>query len=281
MRLFTARSDISYDCYGYGQRIIRRIFAVSALTGFFLWQLVCFQAQAAAASNTSPEKAFYRANMHYEAGDYDEAIKDNRSIIAGGLKSGNIYYNLGNCFFKKGETGRAILNYERALRFNPRDSDLLSNHSYVKTFMKRQDPPREKATVLRWLDRAFGYLTLKQAIMLIFLIYYFLISYVIVAKVFKRYAFFSTPAIILLLAVLAIMIVPTFRKIRDVERGAIVVSKITDTRFEPLENEAVYFPLYEGMKVDVLRSREEWHKVKRPDGKIGWVPARDIEIIGI
>jgi hypothetical protein len=81
---------------------------------------------------------------------------------------------------------------------------------------------------------------------------------------------FTLAAIFFLLAVM--MVVPGYFKYRNNVHGAIILAKLTDARYEPVEKSNSHFPLYEGNKVFVLRQSDGWLKVKRPDGKIGWVP---------
>ena len=256
-----------------------RIFLlILILFGKFLTSQLSYAQEEAA---ITPERAFYRANLFYEAGDYAEAIKKDESILESGFRSGNLYYNLGNAYFKNGELGKAILNYERARRFMPRDSALLSNYRYAKSLMKRPDPPGKRFLVFKWLDRGMDYLTLKQSIVLGFILYYCIIVYVIITKIFKRYVQYSTLITYVLCILLALVAIPTVRKIKDLERGAIITAKIIDARFEPLDDAAVHFPIYEGMKVYILRTKGAWCKIKRPDGKIGWLPKSALEIIGV
>lgn len=229
----------------------------------------------------TPERDFYRANLYYEAGNYAGAIEKEVSILDKGLKSGNLYYNLGNAYFKNGELGKAILNYERARRLMPRDSDLLSNYRHAKSLMKRPDPPSKRFILFKWLDMGMDYLTLKQSMVVSFMLYYFLVVYIIITKVFKRYARYSTLISYVLCILLVLVVIPTAQKIKDLNQGAIVTAKIIDARFEPLQDAAVHFPIYEGMKVYVLRTKGDWCKVKRPDGKIGWLPKNALGIIGI
>jgi tetratricopeptide (TPR) repeat protein len=229
----------------------------------------------------NPESVFRRANSYYDAGDYDMAISEDMSILRRGLKNGNLYYNLGNFYFKNGELGKAVVNYERAMRFMPRDSDLLSNLEFAKSLMKQPDPPGKRARVLRMLDAASRYLTLKEIILLILFCWYLLITVFIVTKVFKRFVNYSTIILVLLCSALALLIVPLPHRIADYERGTVAIDPITDVRFEPFDDADVNFPLYEGMKVRILRRDDNWLKIKRPDGKIGWIPKEKVELIGM
>lgn len=228
-----------------------------------------------------PDEAFTLANTLYEKGEYKKAVAEDESILAEGFKSGNLYYNLGNAYFKGGDLGRAVLNYERALRLMPRDSDLVSNYRLAKSLVKQKNPSEKRMIVLKWLDRGMEYITLRQAIIMATFLYFILVIYIIVTRVFKKYKSFSIPIIILILLLFITVLVPLAKKLEDFETGGVVVAKITDARFEPEKDAMVHFPLYEGMKVYITRRKGDWYKVSRPDGKLGWVDRSEVSLIGM
>ena len=55
------------------------------------------------------------ATKMYQEGDYQKAIDLYNEMLSDDMESATVYYNLGNCYYKQGETAKAILNYERAL----------------------------------------------------------------------------------------------------------------------------------------------------------------------
>ena len=104
----------------------------SALCCFVLAFIIFSQVHAQNERESDTGYIFYKANALYEEGKYDEAIEVYTGLIDQGLESGNLYYNIGNCYFKKGELGKAIVNYERANKLIPDDSDLKSNHDFAR-----------------------------------------------------------------------------------------------------------------------------------------------------
>ena len=94
-----------------------------------------------ATNDTAADKLFYQANAAYKESKYDRAIENYEKLIKSGLESPNLYYNLGNSYFKKGEAGKAIVNYERAKRFIPNDSDLKSNYDYAHSSLNLERKP--------------------------------------------------------------------------------------------------------------------------------------------
>ena len=79
-----------------------------------------------------PQQVFYTANTFYAGRDYSKALEAYQSILNAGLENGVLYYNMGNCYFKMGKLGYAILYYDKARKMFPRDSDLVSNLAYAK-----------------------------------------------------------------------------------------------------------------------------------------------------
>jgi tetratricopeptide (TPR) repeat protein len=226
-------------------------------------------------------KVFNAANTYYESGDYDKAISTNESILAAGYRGGSLYYNLGNCYLKKGRIGRAVLNYERAKRFIPQDSALLSNLRYAKSLMKQADPNRTGPIIVKNLDSIFDLVTLKGAVW-IFNMFYFLFSSIIILSFFiRRYKFLARGAAFLMLCSALTLIIPLRDKIDYLDKEGIVMASIADAKFEPSKDAAANFPLYEGMKVYILKSMEENYKVKRLDGKIGWIEKDKVERVNI
>ena len=94
--------------------------------GLFLLTL-CLMSTAGPVWAQSPEQSFDQANLLYQQNKFGEARDAYEAIVHEGFVSGELYYNLGNAYYKTGDLGKAILNFERALRFMPNDDDLKHN----------------------------------------------------------------------------------------------------------------------------------------------------------
>jgi tetratricopeptide (TPR) repeat protein len=242
--------------------------------GLFLWlALVLSGAGSSRAQTTevrSVEQVFGQANAAYKEGRYDAAIEDDKKIIATGFESGNLYYNLGNSYFKKGEMGQAVLNYERALGLIPHDSDARSNYGYVLSSMGLS-PALFGNRFERLAQRLFEGLAM-DALTVFLSVSYILIVLVLIGFLYIP-GFKKTGRIILVvLAVLLVLsAVSLNRRIRLFRHGAIVITKEAKAQFEPVEGATTYFKLAEGQKVETIEESGNWFKVRRPDGKTGWV----------
>ena len=74
-----------------------------------------------------PATEFQKANNLYQKNSFDSAAKIYEKIISEEYFSVEVYFNLGNCYYKMNKTAKAILNYERALKLKPNDEDILFN----------------------------------------------------------------------------------------------------------------------------------------------------------
>src|SRR5205823_2389862 len=74
-----------------------------------------------------PAAQFAKANQEYAAGDFKAAIADYEELVRFGQDTPNVFYNLGNAYFRKNNFGHAILNYERALALEPHHPEAEAN----------------------------------------------------------------------------------------------------------------------------------------------------------
>jgi len=70
---------------------------------------------------------FTKANQEFAQGHFKEAISGYEALIRSGQWSANVFYDLGNAYFRTGDFGRAILNYERALALEQHHPEATAN----------------------------------------------------------------------------------------------------------------------------------------------------------
>ena len=238
----------------------------------FAFALFC---SAGFAEEQNPGAIFKSAASFYEKGEYDKAIKEYGKLAERGLESGNLYYNIGNCYFKKGKLGMAILNYERAKRLMPRDSDLASNYEYARSLVKGQSGIRAPF-YKRMMNRFAGQFTLNGLTVFLSGVYILIVSALIASIFFASLRRYLVVLILPLLIIAVASAVCLTDKIRFLDKSAVVISDKTDARFAPFRSATTYFTLYEGMEAEVIAGKEEWRKIRRADGKTGWVKSEDL-----
>jgi tetratricopeptide (TPR) repeat protein len=232
-----------------------------------------------AAGGASLQTLFFRGNELYGAERYAEAAGEYEKILTAGSESGHLHFNLGNAYFKAGDTGRAILEYERARRLMPRDPDLRANLGYARTLAGEGE---EAALYERLFFPLAARLGGDEILLAASAAYSALMLLLVVSRLFsaaQRAARGGAAAAGLALAVLVSS--GAFRLAEvDLPTYAVVVAKQGATvRFEPSTTGTIYFEAGPGSVLRVLVKRDAWVQVARGDGRRGWVELAALEEI--
>jgi tetratricopeptide (TPR) repeat protein len=216
--------------------------------------------------------AFREGNTFYKNGQYDSAIERYASILGSGLESAAIYYNIGNCCFKKGEWGRAVLYYERAMRLCPRDPEIKFNRRLALSKTSREELKTSGPALHRASRYIFSRVTVDEAtvaLMVLYLIGLFLVAWVLARPDRSLGARLGIGFAVLIFLFGNLFL---YDKIKSLGRDGIILAKTVAAKFEPSEDATTYFDLVEGASVTTLGSKDDWVKIQRDDGKAGWIP---------
>lgn len=243
---------------------------------FFLPCILTSRAEDLSAARSS----FYQGNANYSKGDFPAAIANYEKVLKAGFESGALYYNIGNAYFKNGSLGKAILNYLRAERLKPNDSDVKSNLAYAQSLLKvktAEPPPR-------WFLRPFWFIADSfslDALTLINLLWYMMLSAGLVTAILVKKRRLYIYLSISLSLVLAVFSFAFFLKLDRIvlQKEAVVVIESAEAKFEPFEGGTTFFSLSEGEVVFIITQEETWVRVRRLDGKQGWLKKTEIELL--
>ena len=251
----------------------RLLFCFVALIAVF------FSADSAFCAENNVNQIFKSANSFYQEAKYDQAILEYEKVINQGLESGNLYYNLANCYFKEGELGKAVLNYERAKTLMPADSDLKSNYDYARSLLNLGSNEFYGKHWVRSLDRLFSAWDINSLTISLSLLWAIVFLALILGLFFEKVKR-ASKVILPLTAVLFLALFISFnRKITYLNNSAVVISQEAQSRFEPLESATTYFTLGQGSLVEVIETTPSWAKIRRPDGKIGWINQSSLSLV--
>lgn len=252
---------------------------MTIITIFLLWICSVQTSHAGPDGPQAPEVIFSKASLYYEATQYDEAIHQYRLLLQQGLESGPLFYNLGNCYLKKGQLGKALLNYERAKRLIPSDADLIANHQYARSFIKGSS----SGDALAWHDKVFEGLSgrfspdgLTISLSVIYTLFMLMLTIRIYSTRMRRY---SSGVIVILFVLFILSSLSLYRKVSVIGKEAIAMTDEVDVKLQPFEKAPLHFTLYEGTKVWILRTEGDWVKILTLNKKAGWVKASHIEVI--
>ena len=245
--------------------------------GVLLVVLCAGRAVAAESATVSPQTTFFHANALYKDGQY-AAAAEYEQLLHAGLRSGNLYFNLGNAYFKAEQRGKAILNYERARRLIPTDPDLDANLSYVQSLTGAG-----ACFPAVWQRLAFPLAHRMATDRLVWLVSVLSTGCFLCLSVHRLWlrrprwlVYLAVAWGAVLLVALASLGEQAFAG--DWTRQAVVIaSGETPVRFEPATNGTVHFVLKEGSLVRIMDTREGWLQVARCDGRRGWVEKTVVE----
>jgi tetratricopeptide (TPR) repeat protein len=226
---------------------------------------------------------FASANELYKKGKYSEAISGYLDISNDGYKSAELYYNIGNSYFKMEKVPDAILFYERAKKLAPDDEDINFNLKIANLKIVDKINTVPKIFFMEWYENLHSTFSSSSwstlSIIFIWLTFIFLSGYFLIWNIgMRKISFFSASAS-LIIAIACIFFAFEQSGIELSKNSAIVLSPSVYIKSSPDKTSTDLFILHEGTKVTILDQVGDWKKIKIADGNVGWLPIKTIEII--
>jgi len=227
---------------------------------------------------------FVTANERYNAGDFSLAIEKYHKILISGNHSSDLYFNLGNAYYKVDSLASAIYYYEKGLKFYPNNADLIQNLQYLNNLIINNIEPINVDVLSNKANYISNYFSLYYWSILciisgtvssfLFLLYYFSRSSKIKRKTFTLFVL----SYIMTCSILFISF-QNYNSQTDFQY-AIVFDQSIDVNLEPNSNSEVLFKIYEGTKLEIIEDFDnDWLKIKLLDGQIGWIIKNKLKII--
>ncbi len=254
----------------------RRLLLITAV--FFV-----FHVPLAAAPADEGGRLLAQANEMYMQGKYADAIAVYQKILTNGFESGELYYNLGNAYYKSGDIAHAILSYERAKKFMPSDDDLRFNLQLagLQTVDRIDAVPR--LFLLRWFDAIIGFFSVSSLGIITYLFFLGTLAlfsaFMFTGSLARRRTLFTTglACSVLLFVSLVLLVSKSYREANT--EYAVVLNDVVNVKAAPDNQGNDLFVIHKGLKVEVLDDVNHWRKIRLADGKVGWMPDNDCEVI--
>jgi tetratricopeptide (TPR) repeat protein len=229
----------------------------------------------------TPDVLFEKGNEFYNNGEFELAIKQYNKILENGIHSPELYFNLGNCFYRLNKVAESNFNYEKALLLSPNEQYILNNISFAKNMGLDNIEELPLTQFQKNIDYIISLFSIKiWSFILIVLMSLFFISALIYLfsynPVYKR-IYFSLSIIILIISLLIFSIIWTELKKSNEIKSGIVFSKELSVFSEPNKRNEELFILHEGTKVQLTDKLKGWEKIKLINGAEGWVNENQIK----
>lgn len=231
-----------------------------------------------------PDSQWNNATTLYGSGDFESALHEFKAIEDQGYISAQLFYNIANCYYKKGgDNASAILYYERALKLDPSFDDAKINLEYAKqlTVDKIEEVP--ELLVTGWINSvknifsADSWAYISTLFIVIVLLLLLLFRFGRTMRIRKNSFIFAM--ISLLFFILSLTFSLILKSDFSSEDEAIVMVPVTSIKGSPGEDSRTLFILHDGTKVEILENVGQWSRIELSDGRQGWISSNDINVI--
>ena len=246
----------------------------------FVWLLlamICFGGTSAKAVTKN------NADTEYQKGNYQQAIRDYEEILKNG-ESAEIYFNLGNAYYRTDNITKAVLNYERARLLSPGDDDINFNLQFARSKTIDKITPESEMFFVTWYKSLVNFTSVdnwaKTGILCIVMALLLVLLYLFGPQLMLRKIGFFGGLAFFVIFLLSNLFAFQQKQALDNRTGAIVISPSVNIKKTPAKNSADQFVLHEGTRVDIIdKGMTDWRCIRVGDGREGWIETKAIEEI--
>ena len=246
--------------------------------------LFLFLIQCCLVYSANPEQVFEAADKSYIQGDYKSAVLKYEQILSENkVCNTELYFNLGNAYFKLTDYPNAILNYERALKLNPNDEDIRFNISLANSRIEDKIETVPELFYKRW------FVSIRQIASADVWGIVFIVSLLTCAACFFLYVLgnatiirklgFYLGLVMFFGSCLFLSLGISMFKQQTNHNQAIVFSGSVPVKSSPVDSGTSLFVIHAGTKVNLIDELGDWVKIQLADGNEGWLPLSDLERI--
>jgi len=224
-----------------------------------------------------------KANDFYMQKSYDDAVALYEQVIASGYYSAELYYNLGNAYYKIANFPKSIFNFERARLLDRNNAKVLHNLKFAQQHVRDQNevmPDTGIAQIFEnilMLNTVAGWAYYSIALFIVCLV--FMLIFLFANTIgFKKIGFGLAVFSFLLSSIFFLF---AFRSQSQMvnNKTAIIMSQVSIAKSSPDKGSTDLFRIHEGLKVKVQDKSGEWVEIKLSDGRVGWILSEDLEEI--
>lgn len=227
------------------------------------------------------------AAQAYRDQDYKKSIELYEGLITQALsedkESAQLYFNLGNAYFRDNQSGKAILNYERALLLDPGDGDIRHNLRFARNRTVDRIDTAGDLFITNWFRAVRNINSSDEwatiSIVLFILLLASVATFLFVRVLWVRKSSFYAGIVLFILVIMTNLFSFSQKSDRIQRNKAIVMVGAARVNASPDENSNALFELHEGTKVKIRSSDANWYEIEIANGSVGWTSRQNVEII--
>ncbi len=224
-----------------------------------------------------------KASATYNKQNYTEAIEAYEKLRYADFEATELYYNLGNCYYRTKDYAHAMLNYERAKLLAPNDEAIAHNIKITKEHLQNKIEEKSEFFLIAWFHSIVNLFSSNQwcitslisFALLLAGVLFFLLSQ---NQKIKKLVFFSTFILFFLFSFSMWFANVQNNKLQN-RNTAIVTQESATVKSSPNKKGTDLFVVNSGLKIEITEKKDDWCEIKLADGKVGWLPIATIEII--
>jgi tetratricopeptide (TPR) repeat protein len=245
--------------------------------------MVLFFAVTFTVSASSLDEMMIKANMFYQESKFDSALTVYKQVTDQGYVSSALYFNIGNSYYRLGEIGKAILNYERGLKLDPSDEDIKYNLQIAQARIVDRIKYVPQIFLVEWWNSLLTFLSVSAwaAVVIIFYISFLIfigIYFLTKSGRLQRFSFYFGSMNFIALIFIVFLFVARVNRETSKDYGVLVTDTIT-VKVSPDDKAQDAFVIHEGLKFEIEDELQEWARIKLSDGKVGWLNKSAFELI--
>jgi len=239
-------------------------------------------AQESLESSPDPAAVFTRAAEDFDAGRYVAAVQSYESLLSMGFPTAPVYFNLGNAYFRAGDLGRAVWAYRSAALRAPRDPDIEANLTVARLAARDRIEAMSPGLIRQVWRTLSGVLSLSEGARLVTIVWLMLWAGAAAWLLVPSWRARVAPALkglAFLWAVATLILAARYIATHNTTAG-VVVAVETEALSGPGGDADVVFSGHAGLEFIVRGQRADYVLVELRNGRVGWVPAVDLLLIG-
>ena len=224
-----------------------------------------------------------QADSAYAQEHYQQAISDYETLLKQGV-SAELYYNLGNAYYRTDQMPKAVLNYERALLLSPGDADIRFNLQMARSKTIDKITPESEMFFVTWYRSLVNLMSVdawaRTALIALSIAIILALAYLFSDRIWLRKVGFFGALLLVVVFLLSNLFAFHQKRKLTYRTGAVIMTTSVPVKSTPSKNGTDLFILHEGTRVTITdNSMKDWKEIRVDDGKEGWIETNKIEII--